>query len=90
MLVVFYEDKQEVEFLEEEDFCKKFDIKDEYWHWVAIDGSMGREVIDFTIPDDAVLHIKEMAEEGEMSWSKAYELVETIGEEFDEDFTYLL
>ena len=83
-MIVFYEDLLKIEFMDEDEFCEKFGIEDDYWHWVAEDGDIGRYIHDFNIPWDAIDYIRNMARDGEISYNQAYELFDIICEKFPE------
>lgn len=82
-MIVFYEDLLKIEFMDEDEFCEKFGIKDDYWHWVATGDDLPH-IYDFNIPYDAVEYIKEMVKARKISYDQAYDLFDIICEVFPE------
>lgn len=82
-MIVFYEDLLKIEFMDEDEFCEKFGIEDDYWHWVATGDDL-KGIYDFNIPYDAVEHIKEMAKSRKISYNQAFELFDILCDEIPE------
>lgn len=79
-MIVFYEDLLKIEFMDEYEFCEKFGIEDDYWHWVATGDDLPN-IWDFNIPYDAVEYIKEMVKARKISYDQAYDLFDILCEE---------